>query len=156
MIRNINSLLWKPKLNVLADKFVNHIDNASVRQVRKRMIGLSVSMRCARPGSWIKVIHLPVRTRLSASQCLSLVHAWLGIHARLDRASEWESVVPRYDALCRRRSRMETSSPMMPRNLSGEASLLSRVRNVCVRAVRSGSALHATDVCSPPPVIGSK
>lgn len=57
--------------------------------------------------------------------------------ARLQRASERSGI------LSLRRSRMETSSSMMPRNSSGD--FLSRGRLL----MRSGSALRATDVCSP-------
>lgn len=106
------------------------------------MIGLSVSMRCAGPGSWIKVVHLP--SYLSrAIQCLSLVHA-LGIR-RTFTTSEREKRDPLVTTLPP--SRMETSSSMMPRNSSGD--FLSRGRR---SLMRSGSALRATDVR--PPVVG--
>lgn len=74
-----------------ANPLVNHI--VRVRQVRKRMIGLSVSMRCAGPGSWIKVVHLPVRTRLSVPRDpMSLTGPCLSWNTRTVRPSErvWE------------------------------------------------------------------
>lgn len=43
-------------------------------ETRKRMIGLSVSMRCAGPGSWIKVVHLPGYLS-HVVQCFSLALA---------------------------------------------------------------------------------
>lgn len=80
-----------------------------------------MSMRCAGPGSWTKVVHLPTYLPRTI-QCFSLVHARLGIRTRLRRVSERGASLRRSVLL----SRMETSSSMMPRNPSGD--FLSRAR----------------------------
>jgi hypothetical protein len=43
----------------LAGRSTRKLRSWTTRDARKRMIGLSVSMRCAGPESWTKVVHLP-------------------------------------------------------------------------------------------------
>jgi len=85
----------------------------TTRYARKRMIGLSVSMRCAGPESWTKVVHLPgylsraMRSIVEGSSSMKLEKDFLlpetDVIACRDVRLKSESAQHPYAALARQR-----------------------------------------------------